>query len=264
MRTGLGRAVELYRSRRAIKVTDQDHILDLIRELRPVTISTPLVRLGSAGDGGYLLPDDLEGISLCISPGVSVECGFDLDMANRGVDVLMADASVDGPPMEHSKFHFHKKFIDTFSDETNMTLDETVNLLPASLKDGDYLLQMDVEGAEYRILHNVSQSLLKKFRIIVVEFHFLRSIFARDWFNMVAPAFRKILRTHAVVHVHPNNCSKIFAIGKVGIPDVMEVTFYRRDRLTLTGHPITLPHPLDADNVPGRASIRMPECWKQG
>ena len=31
---------------------------------------TELVRLGGNNDGGYLLPNDLEGITACFSPGV--------------------------------------------------------------------------------------------------------------------------------------------------------------------------------------------------
>lgn len=77
----------------------------------------PLRRVGPARDGGYLLPDDLEGIVACISPGVDVETGFDLEIAELGIPVFMADASVEGPAIEHANFHFQPMFIDVTETE---------------------------------------------------------------------------------------------------------------------------------------------------
>ncbi len=40
--------------------------------------------MGGENDGGYLVPDDLEGIEYCFSPGVSNIATFELDCLNRG------------------------------------------------------------------------------------------------------------------------------------------------------------------------------------
>ena len=53
---------------------------------------------GPDGDGGYLVPDDLEGIVACFSPGVSNVAGFEKDCALKGMKVFMADASVEARP----------------------------------------------------------------------------------------------------------------------------------------------------------------------
>ena len=79
----------------------------------------PLKRFGPSGDGGYLMPDDLDGIVACISPGVSTECGFDSEMAARGIDVYMADASVAGPSARHDRFHFFPKHLDIAASGRN-------------------------------------------------------------------------------------------------------------------------------------------------
>ena len=71
----------------------QTEILRLVRSLLPVAVPGGLVRVGPPGDGGYLMPDDFEGIAACLSPGISNECGFDLAVADRGIPVIMADAS---------------------------------------------------------------------------------------------------------------------------------------------------------------------------
>jgi hypothetical protein len=45
----------------APKVRDTE-VLELIRRLRPRSCSVPLMRVGGNADGGYLIPDDLDGI----------------------------------------------------------------------------------------------------------------------------------------------------------------------------------------------------------
>ena len=48
-----------------------NELKELIKALRPVQTKIRLIRVGGANDGGYLIPDDLEGIAACFSPGVA-------------------------------------------------------------------------------------------------------------------------------------------------------------------------------------------------
>jgi hypothetical protein len=52
------------------KQTDRDTARRLVHRLHPVVTTHPLIRVGAHGDGGYLVPDDLDGIAACFSPGV--------------------------------------------------------------------------------------------------------------------------------------------------------------------------------------------------
>ena len=45
------------------------------------SIKFNLLRIGGDSDGGYLLPDDLENISSCFSPGVSDIFDFEFTLA---------------------------------------------------------------------------------------------------------------------------------------------------------------------------------------
>lgn len=130
------------------KLTTHSRLEALINQLRPRESGAALIRLGSGGDGGYLVPNDLEGISACLSPGVSTECGFDLDMAERGIDVYLADASVSGPPIRHERFQFTQRFIDAYEDEKNITFEEFAAPALTAHPNADWILQMDIEGAE--------------------------------------------------------------------------------------------------------------------
>ena len=57
--------------------TPVQRLQQLAPAMRPVQTRFPLIRIGSAHDGGYLVPDDLSGISACFSPGVEVNSSFD-------------------------------------------------------------------------------------------------------------------------------------------------------------------------------------------
>ena len=81
----------LYRQSR---LGDVRSILDA---MHPMAAPRQLIRIGGGGDGGYLVPDDLDGIAACFSPGVSVTSDFELGMAERSIPCFMADASVDAP-----------------------------------------------------------------------------------------------------------------------------------------------------------------------
>jgi hypothetical protein len=237
-------------------------IQTFMHTVRPRAVRTPLVRIGGRADGGYLLPDDFEGIKTCISPGVSNEVSFDMAMAERGIHVYMADASVDGPPISNERFHFTRKFLDVVDDEAHMRLDTLATSGPPE-RNGDRILQMDIEGAEYRVLLDASDEVLQSFRIIVVEFHYLTRLFGKFSFPLVRAAFQKLLRHHFVVHVHPNNVSRPIVRGPLSVPEAMEFTFWRKDRADFAeGVSLHFPHPLDADCHPEYPSVALPLCWR--
>ena len=120
------------------KPTDPSTVQHLISVLKPYDTPLGLIRLGPAGDGGYLVPDDLDGILACVSPGVSTECGFDLAIAERGIDVHMADASVEGPGVAHPRFHFEKKFLATTSGSSTTTIEKFCEAIPGFDSGGDH------------------------------------------------------------------------------------------------------------------------------
>lgn len=242
------------------RAADPERIRAVIQALRAHAPGRPLIRVGGDGDGGYLVPDDLRGIEACISPGVSAEVGFDLEMAQRGIDVVMADASVAAPPIDHPRFTFHKKFLGVVNDETFMRLDNLVTSHPAM---GDLILQMDIEGAEYGVLLDTSEETLRRFRIIVLEVHDLGQMFGRYGLGTIEALVAKLKRSHAVVHIHANNCCGSVTRRGIEIPRVMEFTFQRRDRgVSAEPVPTTYPHPLDANNVPGHAPLPLAEIWR--
>lgn len=240
--------------------SETEQIRSLFRKLAPCTTDKPLIRLGPEDDGGYLVLDDLAGITTCFSPGVSTVSGFELACASRGMDVYLADASVEAPPDSHPKFKFIKNFIGAINQAPFITMEEWVSIAQPD-HSGDWLLQIDIEGSEYEVFLNMPTSILDKFRVIVVEVHFLDYLFDSPFFMLASRLFERLLANHACVHIHPNNADNMISSGDLRIPKTMEFTFHRRDRIKVGPTATRFPHPLDFDNVPGAAHLVLPPCW---
>ena len=207
------------------------------------------------------MPDDLAGIEACFSPGIGMISGFEDDCAKQGMKVFMADGSVNELPSSHRLFDFTKKHLGITTNSDFITLDDWVTQsLPDS--QNDLLLQMDIEGAEYDVLANTSDQLLSRFRIIAIEFHSLGNLWRKPFLERVLPVFNKILQTHSCVHAHPNNCQAPLNLRGLKVPQILELTFLRNDRIN--DHAAfcdTFPHPLDYDNVRGNPSVPLPKQW---
>ncbi|MDA7757894.1 FkbM family methyltransferase [Opitutales bacterium] len=249
------------------KTTKCIELSRLVESLRIRPTGHNLIRVGPSGDGGYLLPDDLDGLNYCLSPGVAACSDFEDEMASRGMQVFLADKSVDGPAVKNESFRFIKKFISSQNSEKEglITMDRwVVEQLPELANDPrcEAVLQMDIEGFEYEVLHNISDDLLKRFRIVVIEFHKLHQLADRFSFSLIAPALRKLLKSHSVVHIHPNNNRRVLKIYGLEIPATMEFTFLRKDRLIPGGQASSYPHPLDVKCVSNKRDVVLPLCWQ--
>ena len=245
------------------KPVDGNNAERFLKRFRDHYVSVDLIRVGGEGDGGYLIPDILDGISHCFSPGVSDTSDFEENLSKAyGIKSFMADASVDAAPVSDPNFFFSKKFLGNRDEGDFVTLS---SWMEASLKGDEksLILQMDIEGAEYDVLTYESDETLKKFSIMAIEFHDLGKMGDEHFFQMFSSIFEKIYKNFSICHVHPNNCCGIFSNGEWGFPRVTEVTFLHNDLVEKlkNGLEIVLPHHLDRKNVEGHEDIFMPEKW---
>ncbi|MCB9497564.1 MAG: hypothetical protein H6686_11820 [Fibrobacteria bacterium] len=244
--------------------THPEQLKSLLRQLHPKSTNIPLRRLGPLDDdGGYLIPDDLDGLTGCFSPGVSTESGFELDCAKLGIPVHMADLSVDGPGAQHENFHFIQKFVGAVSDRDHITMEEWIRSTNTP-EFADIIIQMDIEFMEYEVLLALPDSILRQTRILIVEFHRLEQLWNEPFFCLAERVFSKILQTHECVHIHPNNCFRPHTYHGISIPPIMEFTFFRKDRLSESSLRSDFPHPLDQDNTKNMPPLPLPKCWFGG
>ncbi|WP_271078674.1 FkbM family methyltransferase [Aurantiacibacter sp. MUD61] len=240
--------------------SDQEALRALINRLRPVGSGHDLIRMGADGDGGYLVPDDLEGITACFSPGVDDRATFEADCAERGIISHLADASVEAMPADLPGGTFLRKYLGVVESDTLTTLERWVD--GHAPGDDDLILQMDIEGAEVPVLLNAPDEVLRRFRIIVLEAHHLDRLLDREGFTVLSAMFARLLEHFALVHAHPNNYGGVVKRGNITVPRVIEFTLLRRDRLR-DGEPAgPFPHPLDKPNDPNRADLPLPELWR--
>lgn len=236
-----------------------DDVKALLKELTPYEVNVPLVRIGPDFDGGYLVPDDLEGIAALFSPGVSDTLGFDVEFAKQGINCFLADASIDTPQNLLPNMQFRQKFIGPQDKDQFMTMDTW--LAQSVSPDDDLILQMDIEGAEYSVLQNMSEDTLERFRIMLIEFHNLHHVFMPETHGLYRDVFAKLRRTHTICHVHANNAQGFVCISGLTMPPIIELSFIRNDRFTSTGVSAKIPHPLDQPNVAYVPDIPTPHFW---
>lgn len=242
------------------KTTDDRKLEEFFRKVRPVATQFDLIRVGGNNDGGYLLPDDLEGIEVCFSPGVSKVATFETALANRGIRSFLADYSIDAPPELNPLFKFEKKFLGMEDNSVYMTLESWVASNEAGYR-ADMILQMDIEGGEYDVIFDTSNDLLRRFRILVIEFHDLHLLLDKCGYQFLDTCFRKLLKNFEVVHVHPNNCTLPIRAKEYWIHPIMEFTFLRKDRITHRRPTLRYPHELDQRNVLANEDVPLPDFW---
>jgi hypothetical protein len=230
----------------------------LLTYLRPINNGHELIRIGGISDGGYLVPNDLSGIAACISPGVAETMDFELDIWEKfKIPSLMYDASIDTPTQLNPGQKFFKKYVGPASTEHLISMNEIITK-HLEYKNGDLIGQIDIESAEYAFLTASSDADLERFRILVIEFHEIdRWIQKKYYFEIIKPLFERLFGIFDLVHAHPNNNGGKFSHKRRSLPNVIELTFHRKDRLIKNLGYAKLPHKLDNQNVIGKKSINL-------
>lgn len=244
------------------EMTSELRFYQLCKKIHPAKTKFELIRIGGELDGGYLVPNDLVDIKVCFSPGVDVTATFELDLHSRfGINSHLADYSVSGPPMNFKASSFLKKFIGAYDNEQFTTLDNWVRQQDEFSLPGDFILQMDIEGAEYIALLGVSEEVLNRFRVLIIEFHNVKSWGEPVFFGLVETLFDKLLKNFNVLHNHPNNCCDLVNLGRFVAPRVFELTLLRKDRADPVGFCDKFPHALDRPNHGNKDDLILPNMW---
>jgi hypothetical protein len=211
-----------------VKATPNSQIINLLNSLRPYKFD--LIRFGGSQDGGYLIPNDIDGITYLVSPGVSDVSTFETDCLKNGIEVYMYDASISKPNIVLDKqTHFYKQFVKNYiKSQSETTLNRILDSINTA---GDGILQLDIENFEYEVILGTDLEVLKKFRIVVVEFHSFDQLFSLAFFSLISTVFNKLLENHSVVHFHPNYECGSKSNSRITLPRACEITFLRKDRV---------------------------------
>lgn len=218
--------------------------------LMELSSPSPYIRIGRSNDGGYVMLDDFRQRKIAYSIGIADDVSWDLDMANRSIDVYMYDHTIAGLPMEHERFHYFQVGLGCARNIEDPRLKSLSQLMTENGHMDEYgmILKVDIEGAEWDVLCDIEEDILKHFSQIVFEFHGL--IFPENE-EKICRALDKLNRTHQLVHLHPNNYGSYLLLGGALLPELIEGTYLLRDEYTFCavgGNPSGIPSKLDEIN----------------
>jgi hypothetical protein len=213
------------------------------------------IRLGAERDGGYVFGDNIGGYDCYISAGVSDEESFSRDFIKKydmnKSQCYAFDATIADYPYEYTKdITFIKKNIGP--EQT----DVTTNLKEYNEKYNNIFLKMDIEAGEYPWLESLNETDLKHYKQITLEFHGINDNSWNTSYETKVICLKKLANTHYLIHAHGNNWAGIKHINNSIIPDVIELTYIRKDILN---YPFFNTTALPIENIDFKNNVNNPE-----
>ena len=243
------------------KISDSK-VNDIIKLVQPKELTIGNIRIGGNNDGGYLVPDDLDGIKYCFSPGVGNVSKFEKELSERKIKSFLTDFSVDQKFDDNPLIDFEKKFLGPITHKNYINLKDWISSKINYDNESDFMLQMDIEGDEYDVLQSIDIATLRKFRIILIEFHNVHYLFEDFYHHKIAKIFKILSDNFFCSHIHPNNDVDFIVKSKnIIIPPVLEFSFLRKDRAKETKKKDSFPVSLDQPNNPDKRDLSLPDCW---
>ena len=224
----------------------------VLETVRPSVADAEKLRIGGGKDGGYVMLDPGEG-GVAYSFGVSPESPWDLAMARRGFSVFQYDGSIEEEPDLQPGIFFHKTFVGNTPGDGWTSLDEILET-HGHEDCRDIILQIDIEGGEWDFFAAISPENMRRFKQIIVEFHYAHADGAR------LGVLRKIRNTHTPVHFHCNNYAEaLFLVPDnfLYCPNLFEVTYARTEDYAFQPDTGYYPTEHDRPNVSEKPEIPL-------
>lgn len=218
--------------------------------LKPRFIDSPKKRLGTLADGGYVVPEIL--LEKCVALftyGVGGDVAYEVDFEKQyKKPVYMFDHTTNQQNWDEGNLHFineglgkNEKCKDFLEHYDQFTIQ------------GDVLLKIDTEGAEFDYFENVNIDLLaSRTAGIILEVHWLEQEQNRLKFISI---MEKIRRHFVMVHIHGNNWGGEFEYEGFIIPRVPELTFINKRYLTGVAPYDKQKYPISGVDYPNNPNI---------
>jgi len=269
-------------------LTNPGDTVEFLRALRLCAPCKKYQRFGEDNDGGYVMcADGLDkGLVGAYSFGINGFDGWGMAIAERfHIPLNEYDCTSLKKPVacKGCERHFHPQCIlhnggdaeeaaeslrgvsDQRASDNEGNADDASKMTGASFKtftqilkesgnanvqDRSLLLKIDVESAEWKVFAEEPVETLKKFREIVVEYHWIND---EENHHLYAQAVKKVQQAgFSVAHMHGNNWGRgMGEFGEFSIPDVIEVTY------------IQTPAEGCAANIPYHNKLDMPNTDKR-
>jgi len=231
--------------------TEREQRVDEFASLvRPWTAAgLDLQRVGGALDGAYVMAP-IGSVDGALSIGVGHDVTWDQVIAARGIPVHMFDPTVDGLPEPVPGGIFHKIGIGSTAgllDGMELRPLDALMALAGTADSRELLLKVDVEGAEWSSLCATD---FAPFQQVLLEMHDLSRLQNAATADEILRTVRSLAATHRPVHVHANNEGAFNRYDGRWFPDVIEVSYVRRDLLVGAAPATSLVAGLDRPSNP--------------
>jgi|TARA_Y100000389_G_scaffold199253_1_gene237306 hypothetical protein len=238
---------------------ESNKIDKIINKLKPHDLGYALIRVGPANDGGYLIPDILNEIDYCFSPGVGNKTDFEKHLVDKDIKIFLADGTIEKDSIDLSKFDFLNQNIASYNSKDTITLEKWIS--NKIEKNSNLLLQMDIESSEYEVISSTPEETLNMFKVMIIEFHYLEKLNNNLIYEIFCNTIKKIMRNFEVAHIHPNNCNGTFPVSGEKLPTALEITFLRKDLCRYKKNVESLPHKLDTKNIKKLPNVYLSKKW---
>jgi hypothetical protein len=221
-----------------------------------------MTRVGGNNDGGYFCPTDLSSITTVFSPGYGGIKDFEDELGRLGKKIYICDPMYDHIPnlMESQDFDGIGLAATSNADGLFLSLSDWIDSKVDS-NTNHMLLQMDIEGAEWEILLHSEAEVLRRFDVLLIEFHNLdRLVFDKNFLESAEILFAKLANDFTNIYCRANNCGGTFAYLLNKMPKVVEITLVKNSQLELwrTLNPRQPINDEDFSNNPSLPSLKLP------
>jgi len=196
--------------------------------------NSSLVRLGGAGDGGYLVPKVyLEANWLCFGMGQNIR--FENDLVKMHARVSGFDHTLARRPKElHRAVNFVPKGWGLIDSKGFLTLSSAIAQHRASFPSDEsgtfnYCLKFDIEGNEWDLIQEISRGDQLP-DVIICELHDLLSA-KPDYWKKIEESLDDLRLNYESVFSKGNNYSAHFFDEKTSLYDILEITLIKKGKL---------------------------------
>lgn len=200
------------------------------------------LRIGRENDGGYVICEIPNINYECLlSGGIETDLSFEEDFCKKyeNIPCFAYDGTINSIKTNEKRIYFVKQNIGYHNNE------KVTNLHHIIKRFNNIFIKMDIEGGEIDWMESLTDEHLNKFSQMVIEFHSPFS--ARE--NEV---FKKINKTHLLVHFHPNNCCKTVYHMGIKMPHTFECTYVHKKYLNE-------PYELNKERIPTSIDMKNGE-----
>jgi hypothetical protein len=210
-----------------LRNTNSTKIEQLISGLSPWKYRGEINRYGGAGDGSYILPTDIVNKeSFLVSGGLGDNNNFEIQLARSGVKGFQIDNSITKPPKNHKNLNFVSKTLGALDDKASISLKTLINSVSMNKA---VIVKLDIEGGEIEALRSLPKNVLQKITCLSMELHSISSLHDN---NKILEMLNRLNSSgFRSIYLQENNGCLKYKMSGYLIPDNMEVTFVKKNRV---------------------------------